>query len=49
MSDDFSRPVRDDFEDWRSSVEREWEKWERLEERSDLDADWWPPKEDDEQ
>lgn len=30
MSDDFSRPMRDDFEDWRSSVDREWEKWDRL-------------------
>lgn len=30
MSDDFSRPVRDDFEDWRSSVDREWERWDRL-------------------
>ena len=30
MSDDFSRPVRDDFEAWRSSVDREWEKWDRL-------------------
>jgi hypothetical protein len=49
MSDEFFEPFRDDFKDWESSVQREWEKWERLEERSDLDADWWPPKEDDEQ
>ena len=31
MSRDFSRPVRDDFHDWRLSVEREWENRERLE------------------
>lgn len=48
MRDDFFEPARDDFKDWESSVQREWEKWERLEERGDLDADWWPPKEDDE-
>lgn len=45
MSDDFSRPMRDDFEDWRSSVDREWEKWDRLRavdearERGDDEAD----------
>jgi hypothetical protein len=30
MSDDFFDPPRDDFADWRSSVEREWERWDRL-------------------
>lgn len=29
--DDFSQPARDDFDDWRSSVERDWETQERLE------------------
>lgn len=29
-ADDWGRPARDDFDDWRSSVEREWEKWDRL-------------------
>ena len=48
LMDEFFEPFRDDFKDWESSVQREWEKWERLEERGDLDADWWPPKEDDE-
>ena len=46
--DDF-HPQRDELTDWQSSVQREWEKWESLQEREDLGADWWPPKEDDEQ
>ena len=29
-SDDWARPARDDFDDWRASVDREWEKWDRL-------------------
>ena len=29
-SDDWGHPARDDFDDWRSSVDREWEKWDRL-------------------
>ena len=48
MRDDFMDPQRDELTDWNASVQREWEKWERLEERDDLAADWWPPKEDDE-
>jgi len=47
VSDDYFNPFRDEFTDWNASVEREWEKWERLEERGDLNADWLP-KEDDE-
>lgn len=27
--DDFSQPVRDDFDDWRASTEREWDTWDR--------------------
>lgn len=49
MSDEFFEPFRDDFTDWERSVQREWEKWESLERREDLGADWWPPQEDDEQ
>ena len=29
-ADDWGRPVRDDFDDWRASVDREWERWDRL-------------------
>lgn len=46
MSDDFFEPARDDFADWEASVQREWEKWERLRAADDLDADWLPPQED---
>lgn len=48
MSDDFFDPPRDELTDWNASVEREWENWERAEQREDLGADWWPPKEEDE-
>ena len=27
---DYSQPARDDFDDWRVSVEREWERWDSL-------------------
>lgn len=45
MSNPFDR---DELTDWNASVQQEWEKWDQLEERGELEADWWPPKEDDE-
>jgi hypothetical protein len=31
MSEDWGRPARDDFQDWRESVDRDWIRRERLE------------------
>lgn len=36
MSDDYSRPARDDYEDWGRSVERDWDRKLRFEREDEL-------------
>ena len=47
--DDFFDPPRDELADWKASVQREWENWERLEQRGDIWADYTPPPEEDDE
>jgi hypothetical protein len=45
---DYGRPVRDDYEDWRDSVERDWERQERLDRVDEKAAKDEPVEESDE-
>lgn len=47
--DDWGRPARDDYRDWRDSVDREWERRERFERLDEQAAKDEPPEDQDDE